>query len=112
MAHDRLQIGLGLVSCIVAAFAAAVAFDAPQRPARAIASPPPQAVSAPRALPFSPPVSAPPSTAHSTSDANDEIEYAKDRVEAAEDELDEEAALESALLTLIRARGRGTDARR
>lgn len=105
MAPHRFATVLGFATLIVAAFAALCVFRVPEMPRRAIAAPPANATTAHRTLP---PSSTPPPTppeSFSTTDSDERIEFAKE-------EPDEEAALESALLTLIRARGRGTDARR
>lgn len=112
MAQHRLRVGLGLASCIVAASAAAVVLDASERPPRPLAGPPNQGAAANRALPVPHPIPPEPSQAFSTTDANDGVKFAKDVVGVDDAGLDEEAAIEAALLTLIRARGRGTDARR
>ncbi len=105
MAHHRLAGGLGIASILVAALVAHSAFRVPERPQRAVACPATPTAEACRPIPVPPPAAPAPVQPLSTTDANEEVEFA-------DEELDQDAALESALLTLIRARGRGTDARR
>ncbi len=101
MRIQHLGTGIGLAIL----FSAAAVCRLPEPPSRSAVARP---IVAPRPTTSLPSASAPPaapSVVVSSTDANDEVEYAKD-------DLDEDAELESALLTLIRARGRGTDARR